>query len=153
LRWLNDLFGSAHLTISEDNVSSSAYAWYTKQIAGPSLRPNDGAGAGYFNISTGTGNFGFVVGKTNVTGTKLREGHLIYLDNSANILLSDIVGLSKVSIDAGAIIVSGTGTLQDGSTVNFTATATGGGLGAGKFTISWPGYSGSGTLGEGQITK
>jgi hypothetical protein len=150
----NDLFGSAHLTISEDNVSSgSAYAWYTKQTAGPSLRPNVGAGAGYFNISSGTGNFGLVVGKSNVTGTKLRQGHLIYLDNSANILLSDIGGFTKVSIDATSIHVSGTGTLQSGSTVSFTATATGGGPGAGKFTISWPGYSGSGTLVEGQITK
>jgi hypothetical protein len=150
----NDLFGSAHLTISEDDVSTgSALTWYTKQVAGPSLRPSVASGAGYFNIGTGTGNFGLVVGKSNVTGTKLRQGSLNYLDTSANILLSDIAGFAKVQIDANVIHVSGTGTLQDGSSVSFTATATVGGPGAGAFTITWPGYSGSGTLVEGQVNQ
>jgi hypothetical protein len=149
----NDLFGSAHLTISEDGASGSAFTWYTKQTAGPSLRPNVGSGAGFFNIAAATGNFGLVVEKNNVTGTTLRQGYLNYLDTSANILLSDIIGFTKVSIDSHAIHVSGTGTLQDGSTVNFTATATGGGPGTGTFAISWPGYSASGTLVQGLVIK
>jgi hypothetical protein len=148
----NDLFGSAHLTISEDDQSAgSAFAWYTRQTAGPSLRPSVGSGAGYFNIGTGTGNFGFVVQNNNVAGTKLRQGYLNYLDTSANILLSDIAGFSKVQLDSNAVHLSGAGTLQNGSTVNFTATATVGGPGTGAFTISWPGYSHSGKLVEGKV--
>jgi hypothetical protein len=150
----NDLFGWAHLTISKDDqTAGSAFTWYTKQTAGPSLRPNVGSGAGFFNIATGTGNFGFVIEKTNVTGTKIRQGYLTYLDTSANILLSDIVGFTTVSIDATRIHVSGTGTLQNGSTVNFTAIATVGGPGTGMFSVSWPGYSGTGTLVQGIVVK
>ena len=150
----NDLFGSAHVTFSEDNTTAgSAYAWYTKQTAGPSLRPSAGSGAGFFDIASGTGNLGFVVGKSNVAGTKIRQGYLNYLDTSANILLSDIVGFTYVSTTKTQIIVSGTGTLQDGSTVNFTAKGTTGGPGVGQLTISWPGYTGSGILVQGQIIK
>lgn len=148
----NDPFGWAHLTISEDDqTTGTAFAWYTKQTAGPSLRPSAGSGAGYFNIGTGTGNFGLVVEKYAAAGTNLRAGYLNYLDTSANILLSDIAGFSKVQLDANAIHISGTGTLQNGSSVNFTATATVGGPGTGAFTISWPGYTGSGKLVEGLV--
>jgi hypothetical protein len=150
----NDPMGAAHLTFSEDNqTSGTAFTWYTKQIAGPNLRPNVGNGAGYFTLSSGTGNFGFVVQKNTVSGTKLRQGTLTYLDTSRNILLSDNGGFSKVTTKGNTITLSGTGTLQDGSTVNFTATATTGGPGAGTFSITWPEYLGSGTLVQGQISE
>ena len=150
----NDIFGSAHVTFSEDNLTSgSAYAWYTKQIAGPSLRPNVGSGAGYFTLGTSTGNLGFVVEDANVTGTKIRQGYLNYLDTSANIFLSDIVGFTSVSTTKTEILVTGTGILQNGSSVTFKATGITGGPGAGKFSISWPGYSASGSLVQGQIVR
>jgi hypothetical protein len=151
----SDPFGLIHITFSEDNqTAGSAFTWYTKQTAGPGLRPNVGTGAGLFDIGTGTGNVGFVVEKNNYPGTKIREGSLTYLDTSANILLS-AAGFSSVSARPAKnqIVVSGTGTLQDGSTVNFTATATGGGPGTGLFTISWPGYSASGTLVQGKVVE
>jgi hypothetical protein len=88
-----------------------------------------------------------------LSGTMLREGTLTYLDTSANILLSDTAGFSLVSTGANAVKVSGAGTLQDGSTVNFTAKATVGGPGTGAFAISWAGYSASGTLVQGQVIK
>ena len=152
----NDLFGSIHMVFSEDNqTAGSAFTWYAKQTAGPGLRPNVGGGEGFFNIGTGTGNLGFVVGKNTYPGTSIRQGSLTYLDTSANILLSDTVGFTHVSTRPAKneILVSGTGTLQDGSTVNFNATGIAGGPGAGVFTISWPGYSASGTLVQGQIVK
>jgi hypothetical protein len=150
----HDPLGSIHMSFSEDNpTAGSAFTWYTKQTAGPGLLPNVGSGAGYFNIGTGTGNFGLLVQSSTLTGTKLREGTLTYLDTSANILLSVTTGFSKVQSLANGIRVLGTGTLQDGSTVNFTATATAGGPGAGAFAISWSGYSASGTLVQGQVVK
>lgn len=150
----HDPMGSAHVTFSEDNQSTgTAFTWYTRQTAGPGLIPNVGSGAGFFNIGTGTGNFGLLVGNQQQSGTQLREGTLTYLDTSANILLSDTVGFSSTHIGTNTIQVSGTGTLQNGSTVNFTATATAGGPGKGAFAISWPGYSASGTLLQGQIIK
>jgi hypothetical protein len=150
----HDPLGSIHISFSEDNpTAGSAFTWYTKQTAGPGLLPNAGSGAGFFNIGTGTGNFGLLVESHNLSGTHLREGTLTYLDTSANILLSDTAGFSSVSTGANTVKVSGTGTLQDGSTVNFTAKATVGGPGTGGFAISWPGYSASGTLVEGQVIK
>ena len=150
----NDVFGDAHLTISEDNTTAgTAFAWYTKQIAGPTLRPNACSGAGFFDIGSATGNLGFVIENQNAPGTKLRQGNLTYLDTSANVLLSNTAGFSKVQYDTTKCNISGTGTLQDGSSVNFSATATTGGPGAGKFAISWPGYSASGTLIQGQVVK
>jgi len=150
----HDPFGLIHMTFSEDDLNAgSAFTWYSKQTAGPSLLPNAGSGAGFFNIGTGTGNFGLLVESHSLSGTHLREGTLTYLDTSANILLSDTAGFSSVSTEANAVKVSGSGMLQDGSTVNFTAKATVGGAGAGAFAISWPGYSASGTLVEGQVVK
>jgi hypothetical protein len=150
----HDPLGSIHISFSEDNpTAGSAFTWYTKQTAGPGLLPNAGSGAGFFNIGTGTGNFGLLVESHNLSGTHLREGTLTYLDTSANILLSDTAGFSSVSTDANSVKVSGTGTLQDGSTVNFTAKATVGGPGTGAFAISWSGYSASGTLVQGQVIK
>jgi hypothetical protein len=146
----HDPLGSIHMSFSEDNpAAGTAFTWYTKQTAGPGLIPNVGSGAGFFTIGSGTGNFGLLVSPT---GTP-REGTLTYLDTSANILLSDTTGFSKVQTLTNGIRVFGTGTLQDGSTVNFTATATAGGPGSGAFAISWPGYSASGTLVQGQVVK
>lgn len=150
----HDPLGLIHITFSEDNQSTgSAFTWYTKQTAGPGVIPNVGSGAGFFKIGTSTGNFGLLVGNQQRSGTHLREGALTYLDTSANILLSDTVGFSSVHISPNTVQVFGTGTLQDGSTVNFTATATAGGPGTGAFAISWPGYSASGTLVQGEIVK
>jgi hypothetical protein len=150
----HDPLGMIHMSFSEDNPSlGSAFTWYTKQTAGPGLLPNVGSGSGYFNIGSGTGHFGLLVESHALAGTTLREGTLTYLDTSKNVFLSDTSGFSKVSVLANAIRVSGTGTLQDGSSVNFTATATAGGPGSGQFTISWPGYSASGTLVQGQVIK
>jgi hypothetical protein len=150
----HDPFGLIHMTFSEDNLTAgSAFTWYSKQTAGPGLLPNAGSGAGFFHIGTGTGNFDLLVESHNLSGTHLREGTLTYLDTSANILLSDPAGFSSVSTEANAVKVSGTGTLQDGSTVNFTAKATVGGPGTGAFAISWAGYSASGTLVQGQVIK
>jgi hypothetical protein len=150
----HDPLGLIHISFSEDNPSAgSAFTWYTRQTAGPGVLPNVGSGAGLFNIGTGTGNFGLLVGKQQQVGTQLREGTLTYLDTSANILLSDTVGFSSVQIGTNTVKVSGTGTLQNGATVNFTATATAGGPGKGAFAISWPGYSASGTLVQGHIVK
>jgi cold shock CspA family protein len=150
----HDPLGMIHMSFSEDNPSlGSAFTWYTKQTAGPGLLPNVGSGAGYFNIGSGTGNFGLLVESHALAGTTLREGTLTYLDTSKNIVLSDTRGFSKVQILTNAIQVSGTGTLQDGSSVNFTATATAGGPGSGQFAISWAGYSASGTLVQGQVIK
>jgi hypothetical protein len=150
----HDPLGSIHISFSEDNLTAgSAFTWYTKQTAGPGLLPNAGSGAGFFNIGTGTGNFGLLVESHNLSGTVLREGTLTYLDTSSNILLSDTAGFSSVSTEANAVKVSGTGTLQDGSTVNFTAKATVGGPGTGAFAISWTGYSASGTLVQGEVIK
>jgi hypothetical protein len=150
----HDPLGSIHISFSEDNpTAGSAFTWYTKQTAGPGLLPNAGSGAGFFNIGTGTGNFGLLVESHDLSGTMLREGTLTYLDTSANILLSDTAGFSSVSTGANSVKVSGTGTLQDGSTVNFTAKATVGGPGTGAFAISWAGYSASGTLVQGQVIK
>ena len=150
----HDPLGLIHIAFSEDNpTAGSAFTWYTKQTAGPGVLPNVGSGAGFFNIGTGTGNFGLLVESHKLSGTSLREGTLTYLDTSANILLSDTAGFSLVHIGTNAIQISGTGTLQNGSTVNFTATATAGGPGTGAFAISWPGYSASGTLVQGQIVK
>ncbi len=152
----HDPLGSTHIVFSEDNpTAGSAFTWYTKQTAGPGPLPNAGGGAGYFNIGTGTGDFGLLVETHKLAGTQLREGTLTYLDTSANFLLSDTAGFSSVCTLPGKnqIVVSGTGTLQDGSTVNFKATATAGGPGTGAFGISWPGYSASGTLVQGQVNK
>ena len=150
----HDPLGLIHIAFSEDNpTAGSAFTWYTKQTAGPGVLPNVGSAAGYFNIGTGTGNFGLLVESHKLSGTSLREGTLTYLDTSANILLSDTDGFSLVRIGTNTIQVAGTGTLQNGSTVNFTATATAGGPGAGSFAISWPGYSASGTLVQGQVVK
>jgi hypothetical protein len=150
----HDPMGLIHISFSEDNVSAgSAFTWYTRQTAGPGVIPNIGGGAGFFNIETGTGNFGLLVGNHLQSGTPLREGSLTYLDTSANILLSDNIGFSTVRIGTNMVKVSGTGTLQNGASVNFTATATAGGPGTGTFAISWPGYSASGTLVQGQIVK
>ena len=150
----HDPLGSIHITFSEDNpTAGSAFTWYTRQTAGPGLLPNAASGAGFFNIGTGTGNFGLLVESHNLSGTMLREGTLTYLDTSANILLSDTAGFLAVSTGVNSVKVSGTGTLQDGSTVNFTAKATAGGPGTGAFAISWPGYSASGTLAQGQVIK
>ena len=107
----------------------------------------------FSRLEAATGNFGLLVGNQQQTGTQLREGTLIYLDSSANILLSDTVGFSSVQIGTNTIQVTGTGTLQNGATVNFTATAKTGGPGKGAFTISWSGYSASGTLVQGRIIK
>jgi hypothetical protein len=148
----HDPLGLIHMTFSEDNVTAgSAFTWYTKQTAGPGLIPNVGTGAGYFNIGSGTGSLGFLVGTKTVSG--IREGTLNYLDTSAHILLTDTTGFSTVKVGTNTVQVSGVGTLQDGSSVIFTATGTGGGAGIGAFTISWPGYSGSGTLVQGLIVK
>jgi len=152
----HDPLGSTHIVFSEDSpTAGSAFTWYTKQTAGPGLLPNAGGGNGYFDIGTGTGNFGLLVETHKLAGTQLREGTLTYLDTSANILLSDTAGFSSVSTLPGKnqLVVSGTGTLQDGSTVNFKATVTAGGPGTGAFAISWPGYSASGTLVQGQVIK
>lgn len=121
------------------------------KTAGPGVLPNVGTGAGFFNIGTGTGNFGLLVESHKRPGTLLREGTLTYLDTSANILLSDGAGFSSVHVGTNTIQVSGTAKLQTGSTVNFTATA--GGPGTGAFAISWQGYSASGTLVQGQVVK
>jgi len=150
----HDPLGLIHISFSEDNVSAgNAFTWYTRQTAGPGVLPNVGSGAGFFNIGTGTGNFGLLVENHLQSGTQLREGTLTYLDTSANILLSDTVGFSAVQVGTNTIKVSGTGTLQNGASVNFTATATQGGPGTGSFAISWPGYSASGTLVQGRIVK
>jgi hypothetical protein len=93
------------------------------------------------------------VGTQTVSGTTLREGTLNYLDTSAHIFLSDTTGFSSVKLGKNTVQVTGAGTLQDGSTVNFTATATGGGAATGAFAISWTGYTASGTLVQGQIIK
>ena len=150
----HDPLGLIHIALSEDNPNAgSAFTWYTKQTAGPGVLRNVGSGAGFFNIGTGTGNFGLLIESHKLSGTSLREGTLTYLDTSANVLLSDTAGFSSVSLGTNTIQVAGTGTLENGSTVNFTATATAGGPGAGSFAISWPGYSASGTLVQGQVVK
>ena len=84
-------------------------------------------------------------------GTQLREGGLTYLDTSANILLSDTAGFSSVQIGTNTVQLSGARKLQNGSTVNFTATA--GGRGKGAFMIYWLGYSASGMLVPGEGVK
>jgi hypothetical protein len=148
----HDPTGSTHIVFSEDNTTTgTAFTWYTKQTAGPGLIPNVGTGAGYFNIGTGTGNFGFLAGTKRMSG--VTEGTLNYLDNSAHIQLSDTTGFTTVTVGTNSIKLTGTGVLQSGAAVNFTATATAGGAGTGTFTISWSGYSASGTLVQGQITK
>jgi hypothetical protein len=149
---MHDPTGSVHIVFSEDNTTSgTAFTWYTKQTAGPGLIPNVGTGAGYFNIGSGTGNFGFLVGTKRASG--LTEGTLNYLDNSAHIQLSNTTGFTTVSVGTNSIKMIGVGTLQSGAQVSFTATATAGSAGTGAFTISWPGYSASGTLVQGQIVK
>lgn len=148
----HDPLGLIHMTFSEDNLTTgTAFTWYSKQTAGPGLIPNVGAGAGYFTTGGGTGSVGFLVGTHTTSG--LREGTLSYLDTSAHIFLSDTTGFSTVKVGTNTIQVTGTGTLQDGSSVIFTATATGGTAGTGAFAISWPGYSASGTLVQGEIVK
>jgi hypothetical protein len=148
----HDPMGSAHIVFSEDNATAgTAFTWYTKQTAGPGLLPNIGTGAGYFNIGSGTANFGFLVGTKKVSG--LTEGTLNYLDTSAHIQLSDVAGFTTATVGANSIQITGSGKLQNGSTVKFTATATAGGAGTGAFTISWTGYSASGTLVQGQVIK
>ena len=150
----HDPLGAIHMVFSEDNTTGAAFTYYTKQIAGPGLLPNIGAGEGFFMIGTaGTGSFGFNVESHPAPGSTLREGTLNYEDNSAHILLSAAVGFTTVKTTSNSIQVTGAGTLQDGSTVNFTAAATAGGPGVGTFTISWPGYSASGALVQGQIIK
>ena len=148
----HDPLGLIHIAFSEDNVTAgSAFTWYTKQTAGPGLIPNVGTGAGYFTLGSGTGNVGFLVGTKTVSG--LREGTLNYLDTSAHVLLSDTTGFSTVKVGTNTVQVTGVGTLQDGSSVIFSATGTAGGAGTGAFSISWPGYSASGTLVQGLIVK
>ena len=71
----HDPLGLIHMTFSEDNLNAgSAFTWYSKQTAGPSLLPNVGSGAGFFNIGSGTGNLGFLVGTKTASG--IREGTL-----------------------------------------------------------------------------
>jgi hypothetical protein len=148
----HDPLGMIHMSFSEDNLTAgTAYTWYNKQTAGPGLIPNVGSGVGYFNIGSGTGSLGFMVGTKTTSG--IREGSLNYLDNSAHILLTDTTGFTTVKVGTNTIQVTGTGTLQDGSSVVFSATGTAGGPGTGAFTISWPGYSASGTLVQGLIVK
>ena len=140
------------MVFSEDNVTAgSAFTWYSKQTAGPGLIPSVGGGAGFFNIGTGTGNLGFLVGTKTASG--IREGTLSYLDTSAHIFLSDTTGFSTAKVGTNSVQVTGTGTLQDGSSVIFSATGTAGAAGTGSFAISWPGYSASGTLVQGLIVK
>ncbi|HEY6769843.1 MAG TPA: hypothetical protein VI386_34320 [Candidatus Sulfotelmatobacter sp.] len=149
---IHDPMGMIHMAFSEDDVTAgSAFTWYSKQTAGPTLIPNIGTGDGYFTIGSGTGSFGFLLQNTKVANTQLNEGTLTYLDNSAHILLSDTIGFSSKQLGKGFVLLGGTGTLQDGTSVNFTAKATAGGPGTGTFTISWPGYTASGTLVQGQI--
>jgi hypothetical protein len=148
----HDPLGMVHMSFSEDDLTTgTAFTWYNKQTAGPGLIPSVGSGVGYFNIGSGTGSLGFLVGTKTTSG--IREGTLNYLDTSAHILLTDTTGFSTVKVGTSTIKVTGTGTLQDGSTVIFSATGTAGGPGAGAFTISWPGYSASGTLVQGLIVK
>jgi hypothetical protein len=148
----HDPMGMIHMAFSEDNVSlGSAFTWYSKQIAGPGLIPNVGSGEGYFNIGSGTGSLGFLVGTKTSSG--IREGTLNYLDTSAHIFLSDTNGFTTVKLGTNTVTVTGTGVLQNGSSVIFTAIGTAGGAGTGSFSISWPGYSATGTLVEGQIVK
>ena len=61
--------------------------------------------------------------------------------------------VTSVTVGRSNVTLSGTGTLQGGSQVKFTATATYGGPGAGTFSISWPGYSASGTITQGNVVK
>jgi hypothetical protein len=148
----HDPMGMIHMAFSEDNVSlGSAFTWYSKQIAGPGLIPNVGSGEGYFNIGSGTGSLGFLVGTKTSSG--IREGTLNYLDTSAHIFLSDTNGFTTVKLGTNTVTVTGTGVLQNGSSVIFTAIGTAGGARTGSFSISWPGYSATGTLVEGQIVK
>jgi hypothetical protein len=148
----HDPMGMIHMAFSEDNVSlGSAFTWYSKQIAGPGLIPNVGSGEGYFNIGSGTGSLGFLVGTKTSSG--IREGTLNYLDTSAHIFLSDTNGFTTVKLGTNTVTVTGTGVLQNGSSVIFTAIGTAGGAGTGSFSISWPGYSATGTLVQGQIVK
>ncbi len=148
----HDPLGLIHMAFSEDNVTlGSAFTWYSKQTAGPGLIPNVGSGAGYFNIGSGTGSLGFLVGTKTASG--IREGTLNYLDTSAHIFLSDTTGFTTVKVGTNSVQVTGTGTLQDGSSVIFRATGTAGAAGTGSFAISWPGYSASGTLVQGLIIK
>jgi hypothetical protein len=148
----HDPMGMIHMAFSEDNVSlGSAFTWYSKQIAGPGLIPNVGSGEGYFNIGSGTGSLGFLVGTKTSSG--IREGTLNYLDTSAHIFLSDTNGFTTVKVGSNTVTVTGTGVLQNGSSVIFTAIGTAGGSGTGSFSISWPGYSATGTLVEWQIVK
>ncbi len=148
----HDPMGMIHMAFSEDNVTlGSAFTWYSKQTAGPGLIPNVGSGAGYFNIGSSTGSLGFLVGTKTSSG--IREGTLNYLDTSAHILLSDTTGFTTVKLGTNTVTVTGTGVLQDGSSVIFTAIGTAGAAGTGSFAISWPGYSASGTLVQGLIIK
>jgi hypothetical protein len=148
----HDPMGMIHMAFSEDNVSlGSAFTWYSKQTAGPGLIPNVGSGEGYFNIGSGTGSLGFLVGTKTSSG--IREGTLNYLDTSAHIFLSDTNGFTTVKLETNTVTVTGTGVLQNGSSVIFTAIGTAGGADTGSFSISWPGYSATGTLVEGQIVK
>ena len=147
----HDPMGLANIVFSEDSATTtSAFTWYTKQTAGPGMLPNVGSGAGNFAILTGSGYFGFNIEGHNQPGTQLREGTLNYEDTSKHILLTGNGGFSFVHVGA-SIVATGAGTLQDGSTVTFTITATPGGPGTGSFAIAWTGYSASGTLVQGQI--
>src|SRR6202047_3380608 len=77
----HDPLGMIHMVFSEDDLTAgSAFTWYSKQTAGPGLIPNVGSGAGYFNIGSGTGSLGFLVGTKTASG--IREGTLNYLDAS-----------------------------------------------------------------------
>jgi hypothetical protein len=148
----HDPLGLIHMAFSEDDLTTgTAFSWYSKQTAGPGLIPNVGSGAGYFNIGSGTGSLGFLVGTKTSSG--IREGTLSYLDTSAHIFLSDTNGFTTVKLGTNTVTVTGTGVLQDGSSVIFTAIGTAGAAGTGSFAISWPGYSASGTLVQGQIIK
>jgi hypothetical protein len=143
-----DPFGLANITFSEDNLSTgSAFTFFTKQTAGPTLTTSFGSGAGSFTIGSGTGDFGFNIGAKSGTG---RLGSLNYLDTSAHISMT-ASGFSTVAFGGNRIGFGGTGTLQDGTKVTFTAVANAGGTGVGTFSISWSGYSASGTLTRGQV--
>jgi hypothetical protein len=143
-----DPFGLANITFSEDNLSTgSAFTFFTKQTAGPTLTTSFGSGAGSFAIGSGTGDFGFNIGVKSGTG---RLGSLNYLDTSAHVSMT-ASGFSTVAFGGSRVGFGGTGTLQDGTKVKFTASANVGGTGVGMFSISWSGYSASGTLTRGQV--
>jgi hypothetical protein len=141
----SDRFGFANIAFSEDNVSAgSAFTFFNRQTAGPTLVPMAASGAGSFTIGSGTGNFGFSVEPGS------HEGVFNYLDTSAHIDLT-ATSFSTFSASKSKVTFGGTGTLEGGGKVTFTATAKVGGVGVGSFSISWSGYSASGTLTRGQI--